>query len=113
MEPGGGQPRGGDWWEPPMPSTNHPWQTLDEVVESCEWVVRQAKSVRVSAAAVSRYSRELLADGTVNLIAGEQPVFDSGMALAPMLHPPSPNPPPPPATLAALCTAAVASPVLG
>ena len=112
MEPGGGQPRGGDWWEPPMPSTNHPWQTLDEVVESCEWVVRQAKSVRVSAAAVSRYSRELLADGTVNLIAGEQPVFDSGMALAPMFPPPSP-PPSPPATLAALCTAAVASPVLG
>lgn len=93
MEPGGGQPRGGDWWEPPMPSTNHPWQTLDEVVESCEWVVRQAKSVRVSAAAVSRYSRELLADGTVHLIAGGQPVFDSGMALAPMLHPPTPPPP--------------------
>lgn len=108
MEPGGGQPRGGDWWEPPMPSTNHPWQTLDEVVESCEWVVRQAKSVRVSAAAVSRYSRELLADGTVNLIAGELPVFDSGTGPdAHLTRPPFLAPP------AAARTSAAASPMLG
>ncbi len=69
---------GGDWWEPPMPSTDQPWQTLDEVVETCEWVVTRAKSVRVSARAVNSCARELLADGTVNLIAGELPVFDSG-----------------------------------